>query len=238
MQQTNWYTVLFVAVMSVLVALGLTALRQGLKPLQDANELLFNKKQILGAVMDVESSTDVDGIFSEKVKGFVVNSAGEVVSDDTNTALEVDLAKESKKSEEERQLPIYEFTDDGGEKNYIVYTRGGGLWGWISAYVGLGSDKNEIVGIAFDHETETPGLGAEIKDNPNFYNDFKGEKIFNEDGEFVAVTVKKGNGDPPNNDKNDHEIDAISGATITGDGVTEMLKDDIEDYLPYLKNLN
>jgi len=102
--------------------------------------------------------------------------------------------------------------------------------------VALKSDKNTIAGIAFDHLAETPGLGAKIKDDPTFYEDFKGEQIFNKEGSLVGVLVRKGNNDPLNTNKSDHTVDAISGATITGDGVEDMLQNELANYLSYLKN--
>ena len=70
-----------------------------------------------------------------------------------------------------------------------------------------------------------------IKKGDNF-------NLFNENGELVGITVLKGNNDPKNQDKNDHEVDAISGSTITGDGVTNMIKERLNNYLPYLEKLN
>ena len=68
-------------------------------------------------------------------------------------------------------------------------------------------------------------------------DDFIGEHLLDESGDFSGITVAKGNADPKNNDKTDNEVDAIAGATITGDGVTAMIKSDLRLYVPYFKNL-
>jgi len=93
-----------------------------------------------------------------------------------------------------------------------------------------------VQGAYFDHKGETPGLGANIKQR-FFMDDFHGEHLLNENGDFIGVTVAKGNADPKNKDKTDNEVDAIAGATITGDGVTAMIKKDLKLYVPYFKNL-
>lgn len=235
MQQTNWYTLLFAFAMSAVVALGLTSMREAWKDKQKANELLFNKSQILSSVMDVTPDTDVESIFDERVTGYLVNDNGEIGEEDTEQALEVSSPLELKKVQaQEKDLPIYLYESEEGETKYIIPTFGSGLWGWISSFVALENDKNTIAGIAFDHETETPGLGAKIKDDPGFYLDFVGEKIVNSEEEVVGVLVRKGNNDPVNNDKTDHTIDAISGATITGDGVEDMLASDLAEYREFL----
>ena len=92
-----------------------------------------------------------------------------------------------------------------------------------------------IQGAYFDHQAETPGLGANIKER-FFMDDFIGEHLMT-DGQFKGITVSKSNADPTNKDKSDHEVDAIAGATITGDGVAAMIKKDLALYVPYFKSL-
>ena len=121
-----------------------------------------------------------------------------------------------------------------GKTYYIIPVRGKGLWDAIWGYVALDQDY-VIQGVYFDHKGETPGLGANIKER-FFMDDFKGEKIF-KGNEFMGVAVVKGNNDPLNEDKDDNEIDALSGATITSSGVTAMLKKDLRLYLPCLEKI-
>jgi len=93
-----------------------------------------------------------------------------------------------------------------------------------------------VQGAYFDHKGETPGLGANIKQR-YFMDDFIGEHLMTDAGVFKGITVKKGNNDAVNEDKTDYEVDAIAGATITGDGVSAMIKKDLSLYVPYFKNL-
>ena len=98
-------------------------------------------------------------------------------------------------------------------------------------------DENMVIqGAYFDHKGETPGLGANIKQR-FFMDDFEGEHLLTDSGEFKGVRVAKGNNDPKNEDKTDYEVDAIAGATITGDGVSAMIKSDLQLYVPYFKSL-
>ena len=123
-----------------------------------------------------------------------------------------------------------------GQTYYIVPIYGKGLWDAIWGYVSM--DKNMVVEDAyFDHKGETPGLGANIKER-FFMDDFSGEHLLDKNGNFVGITVLKGNADPKNLDKTDSEIDAIAGATITSNGVTAMIKSDLKLYEPYFKTLN
>jgi len=95
---------------------------------------------------------------------------------------------------------------------------------------------NTVKGVKFGHKAETPGLGAEIT-KKWFENQFVGEKIFDKNGNFRGITLLKGNKDPENKDKEDHEIDAISGSTLTCNGVTEMLQERLKHYLPFFEKI-
>jgi Na+-transporting NADH:ubiquinone oxidoreductase subunit C len=98
-------------------------------------------------------------------------------------------------------------------------------------------DENMVVqGAYFDHKGETPGLGANIKER-YFMDDFIGEHLLDGSGNFKGIEVAKGNADPKNEIKTDNEVDAIAGATITGNGVSAMIKNDLKLYQPYFQNL-
>ena len=146
---------------------------------------------------------------------------------------DIKLAIELKKDIETQRFPIYVASVDAATY-YIVPLRGSGLWDAIWGYIALGEDRNTIKGAVFDHKGETAGLGAEITQQW-FMNRFVGEKIFNSSGDLVGISVSKTNNDPNDTDKDDHEVDAISGATITGDGVSDMIIERLQHYLPYLK---
>ena len=228
----------FLVIMTVSVAFVLAMFRQVTAATAAQNEDIFNKRAILTAVGDyLGEGVTVDNlkddevleIFEKQVQQEVIDTDGNAI--DGVTADEIDMAKEKKKPASERQLPVYTFMN-GGEKYVILSVRGNGLWDEIWGNIALKSDLNTIAGASFDHKGETPGLGAEIKDNPSFAEQFKGDKIFEGD-QYVSVLVKKGGADA----SNEHAVDAISGATVTSDGVTQMLYNGIELYLPYLEKL-
>lgn len=235
---TTRYIFFFVLTLTAVVALSLSGLREVTKAQADLNEEIFNKRAILSAVEDFLpnnqtvgdlSDEDVINLFKNQVNGVVVNKAGEQI--EGIQADKVDMSKERKKPESERKLPLFVYQNEGQEF-YIVSVRGNGLWDEIWGNIALKGDFNTIAGAAFDHKGETPGLGAEIKDNPSFPAQFKGKEIYNDEGEYVSVKVVKGPKKMP-----DHQVDAISGATVTGDGVSEMMDRGIEYYLPFLNKL-
>ena len=151
--------------------------------------------------------------------------------DENTDAFKLKLNLEIKKPKNEQRFPIY-LAEVDSSNYYIVPLRGVGLWDAIWGYVALEGDKNTIKGAVFDHKGETAGLGAEITQNW-FQNSFKGEKVFDREGELVGINVSKTNNDPDGIDKDDNEVDAISGATITGDGVTDMIKERLQNYIPF-----
>lgn len=238
MNSTN-YILGFILAMTAIVAILLTGLREVTKAGAERNEAIFNKRAILmsvenylgGKEVKQLSDAEVEEIFQNQVEQRVLNMEGEEV--ENMMAEDVEMAKERKKPESERVLPLYIYSDaDTKEKFYILSVRGNGLWDEIWGNIALKSDFETIAGAAFDHTGETPGLGAEIKDNPSFRNQFEGKKIYDADGDYTAVVVRK------NGARNDrYEVDAISGATVTCDGVTEMLKRGIKYYQPYLEKL-
>lgn len=223
--------------MTTISALLLAGLFYATEPAAKMNEAVFNKRAILAAVEDYlpkplkqMSDQEVQDLFAQQVEQEVLNMDGELV--DGVVAEKVDLAKERKKPEEEIRLPFFIYSSPDGQKFYIMSVRGNGLWDEIWGNVSLKEDLVTVAGASFDHKAETPGLGAEIKDNPTFFNQFKGKKIYDADGEFTSVVVRKGGARDL-----EHEVDGISGATITSDGVTDMLKKWIQYYGPYLDKL-
>ena len=225
---------MFVFVMTTIVAVGLTGLREATKPLADANEAIFNKKGVLAAVKsqigEDPKNWDNAQVESEfaKVKGYVFDYEGNPIQDMVAIDLEKNRDKNNKLAVKERAFPVWVY-EKGGEKFYVVTVYGKGLWDKIWGTVALKSDLNTIVGVSFDHKGETPGLGAEIKDSPAFKSQFEGRKIYNDAGEYKYNIVRKGGA----KDKT-HEVDSISGATITGDGVTDMFVEGLSNYKPVL----
>ncbi|ALO17409.1 NADH:ubiquinone reductase (Na(+)-transporting) subunit C [Salinivirga cyanobacteriivorans] len=233
--QSNTYTFLYAAIMVVVVAALLSFAAMSLKPMQDKNVEVEKKKSILSSVslgLDADEQENknsyIESLYDKYiVDSYIVNSKGEKVKGEAFT---VDLKKELDKPVESRKLPVFVSKQDDGTKNYILPVRGKGLWGPIWGYVALKNDYNTIVGASFDHKSETPGLGAEIN-TTEFEQQFVGKKLFNKDNEFVSVDVVKG-GAP---DDDPHAVDAISGGTITSNGLDAMLEDNLGSYVTYFK---
>jgi Na+-transporting NADH:ubiquinone oxidoreductase subunit C len=236
MESSNKYIITFIIIMTVIAAVALAGMREITMSASTRNEEIFNKRSILLTVNEYLgdglrvadlSDEQVLKMFNEQVEQIVLNQNGEVVPN--KLAEKIDLAVEKKKPESERLLPLFIFKNEK-EKFYILSIRGSGLWDEIWGNIAVKSDLNTIAGATFDHKGETPGLGAEIKDNPAFPGQFVGKQMF-KDGE-VAILVRKGG----SQDKL-YEVDGISGATITGDGVSEMLQRGIAYYLPYFESI-
>ena len=181
-------------------------------------------------------STDkVAEVFNEYITKQLVIKGDQATENDL--AYLIDIKKESTKAKNgdyERRLPLFIGQKDGSEL-YIMPVRGKGLWDAIWGFVAVDKEMT-VQGVYFDHKGETPGLGAEIKQR-YFMDDFVGEQLLDK-GTFQGIKVAKGNNDPKNLIKDDYEVDALAGATITGDGVSVMLKKDLAMYVPYLKTLN
>jgi Na+-transporting NADH:ubiquinone oxidoreductase subunit C len=224
---SNRYVFLYASVMVIIVALVLSSAATLLKPLQERNMRIEKMQNILSTIEIKASRSEAIEFFEKYItEAKVLNHTGEEVDGD---AFEVDLQDENRKPVEERQLPLY-VADVDGERFYIVPIRGNGLWGPIWGYLSFYSDMNTIAGANFDHASETPGLGAEIADD-FFQEQFKGKRIFDEDGEFKPVRVVKGRA--PAEDP--HAVDGISGGTITSNGVTNMLSNGLQVYKPYFQ---
>ena len=232
---TTKYIYTFGLIMTVVVALLLAGFRTITAESAARNEDIFNKREILATVaapmaeagLPIGELTDAEvlDVFKNKVQQVVVNSNGEPVEDADFNAL--DLAKEYKKPEAQRTYPVYIF--DLEDEYYVFSVRGNGLWDAIWGNIALASDLNTVTGASFDHAGETPGLGAEIKDNAGWKSQFKGKKIY-DGNQFVSIIVRKGGAVDL-----EHEVDGLSGATVTGDGVTKMLYNGLKAYEPYIE---
>lgn len=240
----NSYTLIFAIIMVLVVGSLLAYLASALEPTITENKRLEKQQNILyamginnneGSSANFVTTKEAPELFDKYIKQqLIVNSDGS--SSENNEAYLIDVKKEQAKAKtgEQRQLPLFVGEDEKGKKYYIAPIRGKGLWDAIWAYVAM--DENMVVqGAYFDHKGETPGLGANIKQR-YFMDDFIGEHLMS-NGSFKGINVAKGNADPKNEDKTDNAVDAIAGATITGDGVTAMIKSDLKLYVPYFENL-
>ena len=248
MEHSTNYIVRFVVFMTVLVALVLSLLSTSWKEKTLENEAIFNKRAIRTSVADYRDEDPKDmseekvlDIFENKVEQIALDMKGNDLDADAiikagykrGKPEHIDMKKEKKKEESTRIFPLYILNSDKG-KVYITTVRGNGLWDEIWGNIALKDDLSTVVGAAFGHKGETPGLGAEIKDNPTFPNQFKGKKIYNAAGEYTSVNVVKGGAKP--GDING--VDGLSGATVTADGVDEMLDRGIRYYQPYFNKIS
>ena len=232
-RDSNAYTFLFATIMVLVVASALAFTASSLKDLQAANVRKEKMQNILATVGINIRRDQAEDLYKKYITAELSLTKDGTVDEKTD-AFEIKLSNELKKPVSEQRFPIYEANLDE-EKFYIIPLRGAGLWNAIWGYIAM--DENMVVkGAYFDHKGETPGLGANIKQR-YFMDDFYGEKLLTESGEFKGITVAKGNNDPKNLDKDDYEVDALAGATITGDGVSAMIKSDLKLYLPFFKNL-
>ncbi|WP_088324484.1 Na(+)-translocating NADH-quinone reductase subunit C [Polaribacter tangerinus] len=240
---SNLYTMIFAIVMVLIVGSLLAFFASSLKPNIDENKRIEKQQNILYAMgineNDASSAkfvaTSVAGTeFAKYIKKQLVIEGDKVTENDNAYLIDVKKEQAAAKNGKVRKLPLF-IGEKEGNTFYVAPIRGKGLWDAIWGYVAL--DENMVVkGAYFDHKGETPGLGANIKQR-YFMDDFIGEHLLDENGNFKGITVAKGNNDPKNEDKTDFEVDAIAGATITGDGVSAMIKKDLKLYLPYFQNL-
>ncbi|SDS07630.1 Na(+)-translocating NADH-quinone reductase subunit C [Gramella sp. MAR_2010_147] len=227
---SNGYTFMFAVILVVVVASVLAFTATSLQPTQRENVRQEKMQNILATVGIETDRPGAEKLYNQYiVEELALDQNGEV--DESKNAFEVDLAKELKKPVEEQTFPLY-IAEVEGKKYYVLPLRGNGLWNAIFGYISLKDDVNTIKGATFDHLGETPGLGAEIT-KEWFKKSFEEEKIFDDSGNLVGVSVVKGNIDA--SDKEDNKVDAISGATITGDGVSNMISERLKRYLPFFE---
>lgn len=226
-RNSNGYTFLFAGIMVTVVGALLAFTATSLKPAQDENVKKEKMQNILASVgVDVDrenAAAKFDGVITEKLS---LSEDGSVKTE--VNAFNVDLKEELAKPANEQTYPLY-IAEQEGKKFYIIPLRGAGLWDAIWGYIALESDVNTVEGTVFDHKGETPGLGAEITQKW-FQERFVGKEIRNESGKIVGIDVVKSS--PSAN-----QVDAISGATITSNGVAEMIAERLKHYQNYFDQL-
>ena len=235
-RDSNLYTFLFATLMVLVVATVLAYTSQSLKGLQNENIRKEKMQNILSTIGINVTRDESEQLYKKYIIEELALKIDGSVNSKINPFSDIVLAKEIKKDYKDQHFPLY-IAEIDSEKYYIIELRGVGLWDAIWGYMSLKNDLKTIKGVSFDHKGETAGLGAEITKDW-FKERFVDEKVFNDMGELTGITVLKGNNDPNNQDKEDHEVDAISGSTITGDGVTNMIKERLNNYLPYFEKLN
>lgn len=241
MRQSNTYIIIFSIVTTIIIGGLLSLASVGLAPAQKKAEELDTKRQILSAVMELQKEDDVLQIYDKRISSIVVNIDGEIVeTDDAGNPIiaeNVQVNKQYKKPPEERLYPVFQFKGEGsGEiEAYIFPVFGNGLWDNIWGFIAMETDLVTVKGARFDHAGETPGLGARIT-SIEVQDRFQGKKIYNDLGELVSVSMLKGENNPPDA-LDPHHIDGMSGATITGTGVNNMLKNYFTYYEAYIEKI-
>lgn len=247
-RDSNGYTFAFAIIMVVVVGAILASLAMGLKDLQQENMKQEKMRDILVSVQAMEKDqamTEAPDLFSKYIsKRVLLDAKGNTIGEESGEIptkakgpkdpFNIDVKKQYRSFKAkaidaaDMVYPLYECAKDG-KTYYIVPMVGTGLWGPIWGYIAFNDDMNTIYGATFDHKTETPGLGAEIKE-VGFQKQFAGKTIF-EGSSFVSISVLKGGGAK----SNPHAVDGITGGTITSDGLGDMIKNTLTVYAPYFQ---
>lgn len=233
-KNTNVYTFGFALIVCFVCSLLLALVSEGLRPQRETNEELDVKKNILKAVelqtpiTPAMTGQEILNVYGEKIEGAVIDSAGKVVAGKRPEDIKEGAA----------EYPLYIYKEGGAVMAYAFPVYGKGLWSTIYGYLALESDGITVRGITFYKHGETPGLGAEVEKSW-FQNNFKGKKIWDTKEKAVhSVTVVKGKVvDKIPKSEQKFYVDGISGATMTGKGVTQFLDTWIRVYDPYFQTV-
>ena len=194
---SNTYIIIYSTILVLIVAFLLAFVSSSLKEKQDANVALDTEKQIL-------NSLNLRGLSDEEAHA---------------TYEKIVKFDEAQK--------VYVCTLENGDVKYVLPLKGQGMWGGISCFLAIDSDKNTVYGAYFNHESETAGLGAEIKDNADWQAKFQGKKIFAAEGDAIALSVEKAV-------NNETTVDAVTGATVTSTAVSKMLQEKLANYKDFM----
>ena len=227
---SNAYTIIYSAVIVVIVAFLLAFVSSSLKPQQDENVALDKKKQILASlnIRDIDGAEAADTYNKVVTADEIIGRDGNVVEKGEQGGTKAGFLCNSADTKAGR-LALYVCNVDG-ETKYVIPVYGMGLWGGISGYIAVNADKQTVYGAYFNHEGETAGLGAEIKDSRAWQDQFKGKHIFAAGKPDVALSVvKKSEVTDPTT-----QCDAVTGATLTSNGVSDMLHTCLAEYAKFL----
>ncbi len=229
----NSYIYIFSAVVVVVVAVVLSLAATLLGPSQKRNLDAQKMQDILRTIRVDVSRDEAVRLFRDYVKDMkAVGYTGQDV--DGGDIFNMNLTAERKKPAEEQALPVY-VAEKNDSTFYIIPLDGDGLWNAIWGYIALQDDFNTVYGVVFDHKGETAGLGGEIA-SPWFEEQFRGKQLFDPSGN-VEFTVQKGGVATLPEDKRKWAVDGITGGTITGQGVTDMIRERLSHYVPYFEKM-
>ena len=239
---SNVYTIVYTTIVVVVAAAILSIAAMALKPKQDANIKAETISQMLTAAgfsskeeLAKESNEQILAMYSQNIKAaFLIDARGDKIDELETEVSSIELQDNLKVEHKniaagDPSLPVYVFEKDGAEIN-VIPCYGAGLWGPIWGYIAFNAECTEIVGAYFDHDSETPGLGAKIKDEAWFREQFKGKKVdfAHPDNPFDIVK-----GGAPEGAAS--QVDAITGATMTCNGLDQALDIWFKAYMPFLQ---
>ncbi len=224
----NGYTLVYSTVIVVIVAFLLAFVFKALKPMQDVNVALDKKKQLLYAlnVRNVDNAAAAEKYKQLIVADEIIDVNGKLINKGEPGGEKAGFTLNSA-DYKAGKLALF-VCKVNGQTKYIIPIYGMGLWGPINGFIALNDDKNTVYGAYFNHEGETAGLGAEIKDNIKWQKLFQGKKLFGNDNSKIALSVVKKVEDPTT------QVDAVTGATLTSNGVSNMLAECLSKYLIFL----
>lgn len=228
----NGYTIIYSCIVVVIVAFLLAFVSKALEPQSQANERIDKKSQILSALnIRGIDKTQVESKYKEVILADeIIKSDGSIVKD--GTSQDKDGFTVETKNISAENLPLY-VCKINGETKYVIPLTGKGLWDAIWGYVALNADKNTVYGAYFSHKGETAGLGARITEYEGFQKQFEGKKVMADGAQNIAISVVK-TGKPVNGLSQDNRCDGITGATLTSNGVNDMLHNCLSHYTTFL----
>ncbi len=227
---SNTYTIIYASVMVIIVAFLLAFVSSALKPMQDANVAIDKKSQILASlnIRDLEKS-EIEAKYDAVIACDPIIKADGAVVNDGAAKDEASFVLDSKDVNDEN-MPLYIANVDGATK-YVIPVIGRGLWGGLWGYIALNDDCQSVYGAYMSHASETAGLGALLVE-PWFHDRFLGKKLFKEDGSKVALTVVKSGAVKDEN----YEVDGLTGATLTTNGVAAMVQEGLQKYIGFINS--
>lgn len=244
MRQTNAYVIGFAATVCVVCSLALSVISGLLKDQQERNRVLDRQKNILMAVgyspdeLGKKPAAEVEKLYADTFEEMVIDPQGNPIEGARPSELSADEASGEAKAP--KRLALFRQKDPSDPQKTLAYVypvAGKGLWSTMYGYLAVKPDGNEIIGIAFYKHGETPGLGGEIE-QAWFTNNFKGKRLY-DGAKLAGVEVVKGKvaDKTMTAQQQQHAVDGISGATLTGNGVTKMMKAVPMRYEPFFKKL-
>lgn len=223
--QSNSYTLIFTSITTIILGFLLSFVSTSLKETQEINEEIDIMKNILYSLEFSEedgswTGEEVKKLFDSSVIQKVVSVDGEVIENLTPSEIPTDKM--------ETQFPLYIKIINNSIDGYAIPISGKGLWSTLYGYFALENDGSTVKGIRFYKHGETPGLGGEVEKDW-FTNNFVGKKITDMNGRLVSIQSIKGQVDTSSPNAY-HQVDGISGATMTTKGLNEFLMNDLKKY--------